>query len=86
MAGTGTRFGLYLKEICNKGSPINVVLDLYSNSHPSNLHFAGYGAPQLGQNTTRSDIVCWHSQQGLIYFIPLTYVYIYLLINIFYHQ
>ena len=31
LAGTGTRFGLYLNEMCSKGMPKMVALDLYSN-------------------------------------------------------
>jgi len=66
LAGTGTRLGLYLKEMCSTGSPRNVVSDLYSKPQPSHLAFAGNGAPQLGQDTACSEISCWHSLQGII--------------------
>src|ERR1035437_10793094 len=65
-AGTGTRFGLYLKEMCSTGSPRNVVSDLYSKPQPSHLAFAGNGAPQLGQDIACSEISCRHSLQGFI--------------------
>src|ERR1035441_5523517 len=65
-AGTGTRLGLYLKEMCTTGSPRNVVWDLYSNPQPSHLAFAGNGAPQLGQDAACSEISCRHSLQGFI--------------------
>jgi hypothetical protein len=55
-----------LKEMCSKGSPRNVVADLYSNPHPSHLSFAGNGAPQLGQDIACSEISCRHSLQGFI--------------------
>src|ERR1035438_5646148 len=65
-AGTGTRLGLYLKEMCTTGSPRNVVWDLYSKPHPSHLAFAGNGAPQLGQDIACSEISCRHSLQSFI--------------------
>src|SRR5512133_3185921 len=66
LAGTGTRFGLYLKEMCSNGRPRIAVLDLYSNPHPSHFSFQGCGAPQLGQAIACSEIWCWHSLQGFI--------------------
>src|SRR5262249_60552564 len=49
LAGTGTRFGRYLKEMWSKGRPRTVALDLYSNPQPCHFSFAGVGAPQFGQ-------------------------------------
>jgi hypothetical protein len=66
LAGTGTRLGLYLKEMCTIGSPRNVVSDLYSKPQPSHLAFAGNGAPQLGQDAACSEISCRHSLQDFI--------------------
>src|ERR1035441_10769897 len=68
LAGTGTRLGRYLKEMCSTGSPRNVVWDLYSKPQPSHLAFAGNGAPQLGQAVACSEISCRHSLQGFISF------------------
>jgi hypothetical protein len=48
LAGTGIRFGLYLKEMWSQGRPTGVALDLNPNPQPSHLSFAGYSAPQLG--------------------------------------
>jgi hypothetical protein len=72
LAGTGRRFGLYLKEMCSKGSPRTVALDLYSNPRPSHLSFEGNGAPQLGQAIACSEIWCLHSLQGFIIGQPVT--------------
>src|SRR5215475_4777523 len=65
-AGTGTRFGRYLKEMCTRGRPRIVALDLYSNPKPSHLSLAGKGAPQLGQAMACSEIWCWHSLHGFM--------------------
>src|SRR5664279_1377360 len=68
LAGTGTRLGRYLKEMWSTGSPWKVVWDLYSKPQPSHWSFAGYGAPQLGQDIACSEISCRHSLQGFILF------------------
>src|SRR5215831_4718520 len=66
LAGTGSRFGRYLKEMCSNGRPRIFALDLYSNPQPSHFSLAGNGAPQLGQAIACSEIWSWHSLQGFI--------------------
>jgi hypothetical protein len=66
LAGTGRLLGLYLNEIWSKGRPNSLVLDLYSNPHPSHLALAGNGAPHWGQAMACSETSCWHSRQGFI--------------------
>ena len=48
-------------------TPRSVASDLYSNPTPSHLSLAGYGAPQLGQKTACSEILCAHSLHGFIF-------------------